>query len=64
MACGGPPAGKELARVSIDGDSYFVVEYGEDLAIFSSDGSPVASREQATRVLHSYAWGQELSHSQ
>lgn len=55
----GPPIGREIARVLYSGASYTLVEYGNDLAIFDRNGSPVTG-EQTAAVLSNYAWQQEL----
>ena len=58
--CSGPPAGEELARHRYQGETYTLVKYGDDLAIFSASGAPVANRNLAVDVLASYAWKREL----
>ena len=58
--CGGAPVGEELARLNYEGESYVLVEYCDKLAVFHTDGAPVNSRDQASRLLHSYAWTQQL----
>ena len=50
------PIGRELARHTYVGDIYILVEYEEDLAVFTESGTPVTDRNRADRVLHSYAW--------
>ena len=56
----GPPIGKELSRLHYDGQVYVLVEYGDDLAIFKDNGSPVSDQNTAQGVMSSYAWQQEL----
>ena len=56
----GSKVGKEIARLSHEGREYVLVEYGKDLAIFRSSGSPVTSRSLADEVLRSYAWRKVL----
>ena len=58
--CSGPPAGKELARHRYQDETYTLVKYGDDLAIFGAAGAPVADRNLAEDVLTSYAWKLEL----
>ena len=57
-----PPIGKELARHDYRGETYALVEYGDDIAIFTSSGSPVNNQELAASVLSSYAWKLEFTH--
>ncbi len=57
----GTPAGKEIARHTLDGNTYILVEYGKELAIFSESGAPVGQQELAQGVLHSYAWRQVVA---
>ena len=56
----GTPAGKEIARHSYQGNMYVLVEYGDELAIFSASGAPVTRRDLAEGILRSYAWRQAL----
>ena len=56
----GTPAGKEIARHSYQGSMYVLVEYGDELAIFSASGAPVTRRDLAEGILRSYAWRQTL----
>ena len=58
--CSGPPVGKELARHRYQGESYALVKYGDDLAIFAGTGKPVKDSKLAEDVLTSYAWRTEL----
>ena len=53
-----PPVGVEIARHTHEGRTYALVEYEDELAIFSETGSPVVRRELAEDVLRSYAWRQ------
>ena len=53
-----PPVGRELALHTYDGETYVLVEYDDDLAVFTAFGLPVTSRDRADSVLHSYAWKQ------
>ena len=55
---GEPPVGRELARHTYDGETYVLVEYGDELAVFAGSGSPVTNRDRADSVVHSYAWRQ------
>ena len=57
----GTPIGKEIARHNHEGTTYLLVEYRDDLAIFTSSGVPVISRSRAQQVLRSYAWQQVLN---
>ena len=57
---GEPPVGRELALHTYAGETYVLVEYGDELAIFTESGSPVTSRDRADSVLRSYAWKQVL----
>ena len=52
--------GRELARHTYEGQVYTLVEYGDELAVFSSSGSPVSMSRLADDVLRSYAWGRTL----
>ena len=56
----GTPIGKEIARHSYQGNMYVLVEYGDELAIFSASGAPVTRRDLAEGILRSYAWRQAL----
>ena len=56
-----PPIGKEIARHNHEGKVYVLVEYGDELAIFTASGVPVTQRRTADDVLRSYAWRQALS---
>ena len=56
----GPPMGRELAQVHYDGESYVLVEYGNDLAIFGENGLPVGDQHIALGVMSAYAWQQEF----
>ncbi len=51
-----PPVGREVALHTYGGETYVLVEYGDDLAIFVDSGPSVASRDLADRILHSYSW--------
>ncbi len=53
---GAPPVGREVALHTYGDQTYVLVEYGEDLAIFAESGPPVTSRDLADNILHSYAW--------
>ena len=56
-ACGGStPLGQELDRHAYDGDTYILVEYGHELAVFTESGSPVSDQALASEVFRSYAW--------
>lgn len=55
-----PPIGKEIARHWHDGNEYVLVEYGNDLAIFSSSGAPVKTSGIAQGILYSFSWRQVL----
>ena len=55
-----PPIGRELARHTHDGTEFILVEYENELAVFSGSGAPVTQPELARAVLHSYAWGQVM----
>ena len=57
----GPPVGREIARHAHEGQVYVLVEYGDELAVFSGSGSPVTQRSLAGDVLRSYAWGQVVA---
>ena len=57
----GPPVGKEIARHTHEGQVYVLVEYGDELAVFSGSGAPVTRRSLAEDVLRSYAWGQVVA---
>ena len=54
----GPPPGREIARHTHEGRIYTLVEYGDELAIFSNSGAPVGQRGLAEGILRSYAWRQ------
>ena len=57
-----PPVGEEIARHTHEGRTYVLVEYGDELAIFSaSSGAPVTQRNLAEAILRSYAWRQALA---
>ena len=56
----GPPLGREIARHTHEGKTYVLVEYGDELAIFSDLGAPVGWRELAEEILRSYAWRQAI----
>ena len=58
---GSAPIGEELARHTYDGQTYVLVQYGQELAVFSEAGDPVTSRRLAQEILHSYAWKQALA---
>lgn len=53
-----PPVGREMARHTHEGRTYVLVEYGNELAIFSDSGAPVAQPGLAEDILRSYAWRQ------
>ena len=55
---GGPPEGKEIARHTHEDTTYVLVEYGNELAMFSESGTPVSQPALAEDILHSYAWRQ------
>ena len=57
----GPPVGREIARHAHEGQVYVLVEYGDELAVFSGSGAPVTQRGLAGDVLRSYAWGQVVA---
>ena len=48
--------GREVALHTYGGETYMLVEYVDDLAIFADSGPPVTSRRLADKVLHSYSW--------
>ena len=52
----GPPEGREIARHTHEGRTYVLVEYGNELAIFSESGSPVGQPDLAEEILRSYVW--------
>ncbi len=52
--------GRELAQHTHEGQVYTLVEYGDEIAIFSPSGSPVFDFRLANDVLRSYAWGRTL----
>ena len=54
----GPPIGREVARHTHKGVEYALVEYGDELAIFSGTGAPVSQRGLAEDILRSYVWRQ------
>ena len=57
-----PPVGEEIARHTHEGRTYILVEYGDELAIFSAaSGAPVTQRGLAEDILRSYAWRQVLA---
>ena len=56
----GPPPGREIARHTHEGETYALVEYGDELAIFSESGVPVNQRGLAEDILRSYAWRQVI----
>ncbi len=56
----GPPTGKEIARQTLNGETYTLVEYRDELAIFSDSGAPVTRQDAAEDILHSYAWRQVI----
>ena len=56
----GTPEGREIARHTHEGQTYALVEYGNELAIFSESGAPVGERELAGDILRSYAWRQAI----
>ena len=57
-----PPVGEEIARHTHEGRTYVLVEYGDELAIFSAaSGAPVTQRNLAEAILRSYAWRQALA---
>ena len=56
----GPPVGKEIARHTHEGKTYILVEYGDELAVFSASGAPVKQRGLAGDILRSYAWRQAI----
>ena len=56
----GPPIGKEVARHTHEGRTYALVEYGDELAIFSESGAPIGQRALAEEILRSYAWRQAI----
>ncbi len=60
MGCTSPPLGSEIARHTHEGQTYVLVEYGNELAIFSASGAPVGERELAEDILRSYAWRQSV----
>ena len=60
ISLGGPPDGVEVERQTHQGDVYVLVEYGDELAIFDAQGSPVTQRGLAEAILWSYAWRQVL----
>ena len=55
------PTGVEIARHGQAGEAYALVEYSDELAVFSPSGEPLSRVSQASGVLRSYAWGQTLS---
>ena len=55
-----PPLGREFARHTHEGRTYALVEYGDELAIFSDSGEPVGQRQLAEDILRSYAWRQVI----
>ena len=57
----GPPIGKEIARHTHAGRTYILVEYGNELALFSGSGTPVTQRGLAEDVLRSYSWRQVVA---
>ena len=57
----GSDVGKEIARHTHEGQVYVIVEYGNDLAIFTDSGPPVTRNQLAEDILRSYAWGQVIS---
>lgn len=54
------PKGRELSKHTHEGQTYTIVDYGDNLAIFSPSGSPVIDARLANDVFHSYAWGRTL----
>ena len=54
------PTGRELAQHTHEGQVYTLVEYDDEIAIFSASGSPVSNSRLADAVLRSYAWGGTL----
>ena len=57
----GPPVGREIARHTHEGQAYVLVEYEDELALFSGSGAPVTGGGLAQDVLYSYAWGQVVA---
>ena len=58
---GGSKTGVELDRHTYKNETYVLVEYGGDLAVFSESGAAVTGRTLAEEVLSSYAWAQALA---
>ena len=56
----GSPVGREIARHTHQGEVYTLVEYGDELAIFSGSGAPVEEHGLAEDLLRSYAWRQAI----
>ena len=55
------PIGKEIARHSYEGETYALVEYEDELAIFAISGAPVTQPALADGILRSYAWRQVIA---
>ena len=55
--------GKEIGQVAFEDQTYVLVQYGRELAVFVEAGSPVTSRDTAEKVLISYVWDQSSTQS-
>ena len=55
--------GEQVGQVALNGQTYVLVQYGGELAVFLEEGSPVTSRDTAERVLISYVWSQVSTQS-